>query len=169
MPAKNDQRQHALKNNLPRYNTSKPCKHNHYSDRYTKNGQCVECSAIHNKAWHQRNKEKESIPSYLAPYLDMPKLFSIEHDKPIGVFTHEEQLVIWCLDPDGKMVFKGPYKTTEEAHRDWQWLMSCAYLVIVGKYYQDDKANYNEDLAAHLLEVSGTILEDYVTGIETVE
>jgi hypothetical protein len=40
------------------YNTGKPCKHGHLSDRYTKYGKCVECTVVQSVAWRIENPEK---------------------------------------------------------------------------------------------------------------
>lgn len=40
MPTK---RQEAIRLNLPRFNTGKPCKYRHFTDRYTVSGSCVGC------------------------------------------------------------------------------------------------------------------------------
>ena len=42
---------------LTTYNTGKPCKHGHLSDRYVNGAQCIECVYIQSKAWKQANPE----------------------------------------------------------------------------------------------------------------
>ena len=37
-------RRDAIALNLKQYNTGNPCKHGHYSPRYTQNAACIECS-----------------------------------------------------------------------------------------------------------------------------
>ena len=43
---------------LPRYVTGKPCKHGHFSERYTKSAQCLECLKIQSVVWREANPEK---------------------------------------------------------------------------------------------------------------
>jgi len=39
------------------YNTGKPCKHGHLSDRYVNGAHCIECVYIQSKGWRQANPE----------------------------------------------------------------------------------------------------------------
>ena len=45
---------------LSRYATGKPCKHGHFSERYTKSAQCLECLKIQNNVWREANPEKHA-------------------------------------------------------------------------------------------------------------
>lgn len=40
----------AIQNGRPTFNTGKPCKRGHHSDRYTSNGMCIECVRQQNNA-----------------------------------------------------------------------------------------------------------------------
>jgi hypothetical protein len=49
------------------YNTGKPCKYGHLSDRYTSNNECVECRRVKNVslkakqiAWAEQNKDRKN-------------------------------------------------------------------------------------------------------------
>ncbi len=49
------------------YNTGKPCKYGHLSDRYTSNNECVECRRVKNvslkarqMAWAEQNKDRKN-------------------------------------------------------------------------------------------------------------
>ena len=43
---------------LKTYSTGKPCKHGHFSDRYTTGAKCVECTVVQSIAWRSENPEK---------------------------------------------------------------------------------------------------------------
>lgn len=43
---------------LPRYYTGKPCKRNHYSERYI-GGDCVECIRLQSSKWRSENPERK--------------------------------------------------------------------------------------------------------------
>jgi len=49
----------AISQGLKFYNTGKPCKYGHFSDRYVA-GQCVECVKLSSLAWRKANPEKHS-------------------------------------------------------------------------------------------------------------
>lgn len=55
MIAKN--KQEALLKNQKIYNTGKPCKYGHYSDRYI-TGVCLECKKMDSEKYRKNNKEK---------------------------------------------------------------------------------------------------------------
>ena len=59
-------RQEAIALNISRYNTGRPCKHGHVSDRFTSNGACIDCV---NK-WKTENpdKIKKIKQNYFAKY-----------------------------------------------------------------------------------------------------
>ncbi|WP_265730734.1 hypothetical protein [Serratia marcescens] len=40
-----------------RFYTGKPCRNGHYSERFTSNGVCVECSAQHSSAYRKHIKK----------------------------------------------------------------------------------------------------------------
>lgn len=42
---------------LPKYNTGKPCRRGHLSERYTKNSHCVECAIQKSTVWRKTNPE----------------------------------------------------------------------------------------------------------------
>lgn len=44
------QRSEAKESGLTKYNTGKPCKHGHFSDRWTRDGKCCECTHIYDRA-----------------------------------------------------------------------------------------------------------------------
>lgn len=48
----------ALKLNLPKYYTGKPCKKNHLCSRYVSNWACVQCHDQNTKHWKNDNREK---------------------------------------------------------------------------------------------------------------
>ena len=50
-------RREAIALGLKTYNTGKPCKHGHLSDRYVQ-GACIECVKIQTTAWKNSNPEK---------------------------------------------------------------------------------------------------------------
>ena len=43
---------------IKRYNTGKPCKYGHYSDRLLSNNCCIECAKIRLKTWQSSNPDK---------------------------------------------------------------------------------------------------------------
>jgi hypothetical protein len=43
---------------LSKYVTGKPCKHGHFSERYTKSAQCLECVKAQNIVWREANPDK---------------------------------------------------------------------------------------------------------------
>jgi hypothetical protein len=45
---------------LKTYTTGKPCKHGHFSARYTIGAKCVECTSIQSTVWRTANPEKYS-------------------------------------------------------------------------------------------------------------
>ena len=45
-----------------RYNTGKPCKYGHCSDRYVKKSACVECK---NERWRKAHARKTQDPDYV--------------------------------------------------------------------------------------------------------
>ena len=51
-------RKEAIALGLKTYNTGKPCKHGHFSDRYVQ-GACIECVKIQTAAWKESNPEKQ--------------------------------------------------------------------------------------------------------------
>ena len=53
-------RQDAIKKNLDRYFTGRPCKRNHISERYTKSRMCIECK----KEWREENKDRYTYDAY---------------------------------------------------------------------------------------------------------
>jgi len=58
---------------LATYNTGKPCKHGHLSDRYVKSAQCIECVYAQSKEWRQANPEsyKQSCRKWLESNRDV--------------------------------------------------------------------------------------------------
>jgi hypothetical protein len=48
----------------PKYNTGKPCKHGHYSDRYTADGHCVECRLIDGASRRQTSQWQDWKNAY---------------------------------------------------------------------------------------------------------
>jgi len=42
------------------YNTGKPCKYGHFSDRYTTGAKCIQCTIAQSIAWRIANPEKHS-------------------------------------------------------------------------------------------------------------
>ena len=59
-------RKEAMERGLKRYFTGKPCKRNHYCERHSIDGQCVECGKIKSKK--MRLKHRDSRLSYEAQY-----------------------------------------------------------------------------------------------------
>lgn len=55
---------------LPRYNTGKPCKRGHLSDRWTVNGHCMECGRERSIAWRATEEGKEYDRAYRNARLD---------------------------------------------------------------------------------------------------
>ncbi len=55
------ERQQALDNNETRYNTGKPCKNGHFSDRYTQSGTCVDCVMRSANGHSSRSNAKELL------------------------------------------------------------------------------------------------------------
>lgn len=55
---KHPSREAAIIAGVAKYNTSKPCKKGHNSDRYTATGDCCQCQQIWTTAYHKRNSEK---------------------------------------------------------------------------------------------------------------
>jgi hypothetical protein len=51
-------RKDAIALGLKTYNTGKPCKHGHFSDRYVQ-GACIECVRIQTQKWKANNPEKQ--------------------------------------------------------------------------------------------------------------
>ena len=51
-------RKEAISLELGKYFTGKPCKHGHVSEKYTKEGFCVECSKIKLRKYNKNNREK---------------------------------------------------------------------------------------------------------------
>lgn len=48
-------RSEAIKLNLPKYTTDKPCKNGHHAPRYTKTAICTACHSIRLKDWDRNN------------------------------------------------------------------------------------------------------------------
>ena len=66
--------------NLKRYFTGKPCKHNHISERYTSTGTCIQCHYEYVKtdkykeqnrinSENQRKKDPEAARKYMREYM----------------------------------------------------------------------------------------------------
>jgi hypothetical protein len=55
------------------YNTGKPCKHGHLSDRYVNGAQCIECVSAQSREWRQANPEayKQSCRKWLESNRDV--------------------------------------------------------------------------------------------------
>ena len=53
-------RSEALLAKLSLYNTGKPCKYGHLSDRYTSSKHCVQCKLIQAKTWENENPSKKA-------------------------------------------------------------------------------------------------------------
>ncbi len=51
-------RAEALALGLDRYLTGKPCKHGHFSERYTSTGHCTACISAQSKQWAAQNPDK---------------------------------------------------------------------------------------------------------------
>ncbi len=58
---------------LNTYNTGKPCRHGHLSDRYVKNAKCIKCTFIQSKEWKKNNPEsyKQSCRKWLESNRDV--------------------------------------------------------------------------------------------------
>jgi hypothetical protein len=58
---------------LVTYNTGKPCKHGHLSDRYVRSAQCIECTYAQSKEWKRANPEsyKRSCRKWLESNRDV--------------------------------------------------------------------------------------------------
>jgi hypothetical protein len=55
------------------YNTGKPCKHGHLSDRYVNGAQCIECASAQSREWRRANPEsyKQSWRKWLESNRDV--------------------------------------------------------------------------------------------------
>lgn len=56
-------RAEAIKREMQRYFTGRPCKHGHIDERYTNSRICLECSRLNSKSYQENNQEKELIRS----------------------------------------------------------------------------------------------------------
>ncbi len=85
-------RKEAMSINAPFYNTGKPCKNGHVSDRYTSSGHCLSCKAdwesknhekvdSYKQSWAQRNPEavRESVSTYYRRNTDERRAYSAQH------------------------------------------------------------------------------------------
>lgn len=64
-----------------RYNTGKPCKHGHFSDRLTSTGQCCECKNVYEKRLREIHPElvKAKENNYYQRYKDERKAYASNH------------------------------------------------------------------------------------------
>jgi hypothetical protein len=56
-------KEEAVQAGLPRYFTGKPCKHGHFSERWTHRSECMECSRNRAKKYIQENKQGARVRS----------------------------------------------------------------------------------------------------------
>lgn len=52
-------RQEAIRNNLRRYFTGKPCLRGHIAERFVTTASCVECMKIHFQTWRSKNIDRD--------------------------------------------------------------------------------------------------------------
>jgi hypothetical protein len=64
-----------------RYNTGKPCRYGHFSDRLTSTGQCCECKNIYQKKLRQTNGElvKDKERNYYQRHKDERRAYQSNH------------------------------------------------------------------------------------------
>lgn len=72
-------RKEAKERGLKTYYTGKPCKHGHLSERYTKNGTCVECQAAVNKEYGA--EWRKANPEYSRQYYEANKERLAEYNR----------------------------------------------------------------------------------------
>ncbi len=57
---------------LRKYNTGKPCRNGHLSDRYTSTGMCCECNKMHVAASNAKYKFNKNMQTRTVVYNDVP-------------------------------------------------------------------------------------------------
>ena len=116
-------RSEALQTNLSLYNTGKPCKYGHLSDRYTSSKHCVECKLLQAKTWAVLNPDKKA--SIKKEYRNRNKESIFAQDKKYRALNKDKLFFsskIWNVNNKDKCCLYATQSKLKRLSRVPKWL-----------------------------------------------